>query len=133
MVKINDKKFYEQMEQYDNYLSGVIDRNKLEEYKGQALYCMQCKLVKEKYGLNKILNYKLDPGYIKQLWEQENYYEIHEELQKLFIEFIPFVLIRRMLKKIEKMNIENICTLINKYKDKYNYNIAMDYVRMDNL
>ncbi|WP_207706074.1 hypothetical protein, partial [Clostridium tyrobutyricum] len=73
------------------------------------------------------------PGYIKQLCEQENYYEIHEELQKLFIEFIPFVLIRRMLKKIEKMNIENICTLINKYKDKYNYNIAMDYIRMDNL
>lgn len=130
---INDKKFYEQMEQYDSYLSGVINRNKLEEYKGQALYCMQCKLVKEKYGFSKILNYKLDSGYIKQLWEQENYYEIHEELQKLFIEFIPFVLIRRMLKKIEKMNIENICTLINKYKDKYNYNIAMDYIRMDNL
>jgi len=130
---INDKKFYEQMEQYDSYLSGVIDRNKLEEYKGQALYCMQCKLVKEKYGLNKILNYKLDPGYIKQLWEQENYYEIHEELQKLFAEFIPFVLIRRMLKKIEKMNIENICTLINKYKNKYNYNIAMGYIRIDNL
>jgi len=128
MVKINDKKFYEQMEQYDNYLSGVIDRNKLEEYKGQALYCMQCKLVKEKYGFSKILNYKLNPGYIKQLCEQEDYYEIHEELQKLFIEFIPFVLTRKILNLLNKENVINICDILNSNKNKYNYNTIIDCV-----
>ena len=113
---INDKKFYEQMERYDSYLSGVIDRNKLEEYKGQALYCMQCKLVKEKYGFSKILNYKLDPGYIKQLCEQENYYAIHEELQKLFIEFIPFVLTRKILSLLNKKN--GILEIVQGLNDK---------------
>lgn len=125
---INEKEFLRQTEVYNNYLDTIIRDHHFKEFKGCDLIFVLSWLVKKDNKHNNLKYYRLDLNYIKQAINKYNYIEIHSQLQKVFNEFIPFVLTRKFLIRVNKLSAGKVCNYINKNNSKYDYNSAMDHV-----
>lgn len=128
---INKEKFNKQMEDYNNCLDKVIQQKEIDDLQGWTLRNVLSGIIKRRNIDSNIDKYDLDMRYIQELIKKENYIELHNELQKCFEEYIPFVLILRFVKKIDKITLKGLCDFINncRYKFKSNYGQTITFAK----
>jgi hypothetical protein len=96
---------------------GLID---LSELKLRQVLTRQIKKENENKEFNK--------KNVEQALEELDYLKLHKELQLVFNEFIPFILIRKFLKKVGKYGIDLVYEKMVYYKDQ-GFTNAMCFIR----
>ena len=77
---------------------------------------------------NQNKEFDLDMESIINIIKNEDYNQLHKNLQKTFNQFIPFVTIRRFLNKIDIYGVEKVCNITNEHKN-LSYSDAICLIR----
>lgn len=111
---INEKKFDEVLKEYNKEMNvkrsteGWMDLSELK---------LREKLTEEIVVKNNGEAFNLVASNIADLIKKEDYRELHEELQRVFNESIPFMTIRRFVGKVCRYGVNLVCHQVNDLKD----------------
>lgn len=125
---INEKKFNELLNKYNKEMNM---KRKAESWMDLSELKLRKKLTEEIVAKSNGENFNLVASNIADLLEKEDYRGLHEELQRVFNEFMPFVTIRTFIEKVGRYGANVVCSKTNDLKN-LSYSNAMCYIRYEN-